>query len=657
MCGIFGVTFRSLTRRQLLEQLLDALRALEYRGYDSAGLAIQTGADPRLHVQKCAGRVEALADLVACTPQPTTSGNDVGVAGVGIAHTRWATHGTASDVNSHPHTDGTGDFAVVHNGIITNHADLRAFLEQQGYEFRSQTDTEVVAVLCAYVAEREPEFNLVSIVRQVTEQLEGAYALLVVSSKAPYEMVATRCGSPLIIGLPPNGMNAVEWLPTRRLPTEAIASASPSPTLSSNYYFSSDAAALAPYAQRVLYMEDGTLAHVRSSGNLVLYEREAGTVPVCTLDLRLEEICKHGYDDFMLKEIMEQPDSVRQTLAGRLASDGTLHLGGMAGKWRYIMKARRLLFFGCGTSYNAALVMQPVFERLANRPVHVELASDFLDRRPPVYRDDVCFFVSQSGETADTLEVLRYCRDEGDALCVGIVNTVGSSIARLTDCGIYLACGKEIGVASTKAYTSQIVALLMLAAQFGRGTDEAVRICRALALVPEQLRETLHTSRKAVHRVTEQLEHEKCSSLLLIGRAQQYATCREGALKIKEVAYVHTEAIAAGELKHGSVALVDASAHMLVVATHDDSERKVHLSLSQMMARNGRPILVTDDQALIDQTGDQCRDCIIVPRAAHPSVQCLINVLPLQLIAYNLAKLRGYDCDKPRGLAKSVTVQ
>lgn len=677
MCGIFGIAFRRSARAVMVRELIDGLRALEYRGYDSAGMAIQFGRDNSVRVVKCSGRVQALADLIAQQQdicEETESDN-----GVCMAHTRWATHGLPTDINAHPHTSNCGSFAVVHNGIITNHTDLRCFLVDTGYVFTSDTDTEVIVALCEYihrenVSQGETKFNFARLVYQVTQKLEGAYAILAMSSLAPCELVATRRGSPLIIGFPSQCNEVVATTDGHYFPTVCLtscstdardsgASSKQTSQIQNDYYFSSDTAALAPHVDRVLYLEDGTIAHA-CAGRLVLYEKEQKNIPVCVLDMRFEEICKHGYRDFMLKEIMEQPNTIRQTLAGRLQADGTLCLHELQDHWRFMNKARRLLFFGCGTSYNAALVMQPLFERLSTRPVQIELASDFLDRRPPIYRDDVCIFISQSGETADTLEALRYCRKEGDALCVGIVNTVGSTIARSTDCGLYLNCGKEIGVASTKAYTSQLIALMLLASHYGFAQnevrkDDACAICRALLVLSEQLQRTLLSCSETSARIAQRLNDERCHSMLLIGRAQQFATCREGALKIKEIAYVYTEAIAAGELKHGSVALVDANAHMLVVATHDDTENKVRNAMSQLMARAGRPFLLTDNSKIAkdDDIVKKCRDIIIVPRAAHPALQCIINILPLQLIAYNLALLRGYDVDKPRNLAKSVTVE
>lgn len=702
MCGIFGLAFTNQTHKHVLEQLFNGLEALEYRGYDSAGIAVQMSNAPSvLHLHKSVGRTTALRAAVeqSMVDQKLDETSQEGVA---IAHTRWATHGPATHFNAHPHTsisDGA-QFTVVHNGIVTNHADLRAFLVEKNYSFYSDTDTEVVAVLCSHVYRTRfshtDRFNFAELVNEVVSHLEGAYALLFISSLCPDQLVATKRGSPLIIGMvgteedltfslsklkkntsgslfyaDVSGSRAKRVLPATK-ERAVVKNTSPKRIKSDTYYFSSDNGALAPHVANVLYLEDGMIAHVDQSRHLMLYSGEIEKtlasetnerVSFVPLNTRLESISKHGFADFMLKEIMEQPDSVAQTLAGRLGTFGAatkfkndapqIHLGGLDGYWKHIKKCRRLLLIGCGTSYNAALVVRALLEKSTDRPVQVEIASDFLDRSPPIFRDDVCIFISQSGETADTLQALHYCRSEGDALCIGVVNTIGSSISRLTDCGLHLNCGKEIGVASTKAYTSQIVALVLIALRF----RPSPLLLKALVTLPEQVCETLKMCRAGSLCFAKRLFEEDCRSLLLLGRSQQYATCREGALKIKEIAYVYTEAIASGELKHGSVALVDADAHMIVLATHDDAEGKVRLALSQLMARGGRPFLISDDPDLIDNFKNQCRDCLLVPKCVHPALQCVLNVLPMQLIAYDLAKKRGYDVDKPRNLAKSVTVE
>lgn len=703
MCGIFGIAFRNETQQGILNQLFTGLEALEYRGYDSAGIAVQMSTDPiDINLCKSVGRTAALRLAVEESILKHNC-NDSVQGGVAVAHTRWATHGPATHNNAHPHTCVFDDvqFAVVHNGIVTNHADLREFLTQKNYRFYSDTDTEVIAVLCSYVYRthfNNQEINFAELVHEVTCYLDGAYAILFMCSLCPNQLVATKRGSPLIVGVRDATEQTLTFsaakLQRRHTSVPFCTDQSVEPLTAAKgiageaFYFSSDSGALAPHVLNVLYMEDGMIAHVDRTGQLVLYccaaknhvndasaSVEEG-VSFVLLDARLETISKHGYADYMLKEIMEQPESVGQTLAGRLGAFSVreraelltesnddivvgkpsvphLHLGGLDSHWKYIEKSRRLILVGCGTSHNAALVVRGLLETSARRPVQVELASDFLDRRPPIYRDDVCIFISQSGETADTLQALHYCRTEGDALCLGIVNTIGSSIARLTDCGIHLNCGKEIGVASTKAYTSQIVALVLISLRLWPDP----LLSEALVSLPQQIRETIQLCRTGANRFAKRLFDEQCHSLLLLGRAQQYATCREGALKIKEIAYVNTEAIASGELKHGSVALVDANAHMLVIATHDDVQGKVRTAISQLMARGGRPFVITDDTALITEYEHQCRDCLLVPKSKHPALQCILNVLPLQLIAYDLAKLLGHDVDKPRNLAKSVTVE
>jgi len=693
MCGIFGIAFKNETRESVLDTLFTGLESLEYRGYDSAGIAVQMSTVPTdIQVCKSVGRTIALRLAVEQSIAKNHC-DDSTQGGVAMAHTRWATHGPATRENAHPHTcalDGV-QFAVVHNGIVTNHADLREFLIQKEYRFYSDTDTEVIAVLCSYVyrthfCNKETDIDFAKLVHEVTCYLEGAYAILFMCNLCPDQLVATKRGSPLIVGVRASAEKTLTFCAATLQRDHLEPLTATKGIVGEAFYFSSDNGALAPHVSNVFYLEDGMIAHVDRTGQLVLYCGQTGenaqnvsgkeSLSFVLLDARLETISRHGYADYMLKEIMEQPESVAQTLAGRLrtptlhaqaeslgerdAKDNDeshgvaqIHLGGLDSHWKYIEKSRRLILVGCGTSHNAALVVRGLLETSASRPVQVELASDFLDRRPPIYRDDVCIFISQSGETADTLQALHYCRNEGDALCLGIVNTIGSSIARATDCGIHLNCGKEIGVASTKAYTSQVVALVLICLRLCPNASLAT----ALVSLPDQVRETLQVCRIGAHRFAQRLFDEQCHSLLLLGRSQQYATCREGALKIKEIAYVYTEAIASGELKHGSVALVDAAAHMLVLATHDDVYGKVRSALSQLMARGGRPFVITDDAALITQYEHQCRDCLLVPKSADPALQCVLNVLPMQLIAYDLAKLRGHDVDKPRNLAKSVTVE
>lgn len=666
MCGIFGVACgQSVSLRVLFDLLLGGLQSLEYRGYDSAGVA--TGdACGTLRIVKTVGRVGALRDRLTADTQD-------GEGMLGIAHTRWATHGAPSERNAHPHR--SAHFAVVHNGIITNHDDLRTLLrERYAVQFASETDTEVIVALCETMYTEG--MYLDALVHAVCERLEGSYALLVVSSLHPGELVATRRGSPLVIGLPPASSvtpSHVDWTDWPLDALQALGDET-SPPLSHNshetagggsggggakpvqrYYFSSDAGVLAPHTNRIVYMHDGMIAHVRASGRLRIYWQHAAP-EVSSLvsgdDERstLDTIAMHGYDTHMLKEMYDQPAAIEQSLRGRLL-DGTLTLNGLRDHWVAIGAARRFVFLACGTSYHAALVVRPAFERYAGVAAHVELASDFAQRAPPVYRDDVCVFVSQSGETADTLAALRYCRKRG-ALCLGIVNVVGSAIARETDCGLYLNAGREVGVASTKAYTCSIVTMLLIALRLGldRGSADAQALVGALPTLSGTVRECLDDARRAAVRAWAQRLHDtQCTRLLLVGGgAADHATCLEGALKVTEIAYILCVGFDAAALKHGPLALVDAQLPMAVLATQGAGESLVRdKALPEIRARNGQPVVLSHDETV---------DGICVPRALHVALQPIANVIIFQLLAYELATLAGCNVDLPRNLAKSVTV-
>lgn len=654
MCGIFGVVCgQSVSLQALLDLLLGGLQSLEYRGYDSAGVA--TGdASGTLHIVKTVGRVGVLRDRVAADLQD-------GTGTLGIAHTRWATHGAPSERNAHPHR--SAHFAVVHNGIITNHEDLRTLLhERHAVHFASETDTEVIVALCEtmYVE----GMYLDALVHAVCARLEGSYALLVVSSLHPGEMVATRRGSPLVIGLPPASSVTPSHVDWSGWPIDALQALSDetSPPLNNQdathrYYFSSDAAVLAPHTNRIVYMHDGMIAHVRASGRLRIYwQHAAPEVSSLVTDgdderSALNTIAMHGYDTHMLKEIYDQPAAIEQSLRGRLL-DGTLTLNGLRDHWAAIGAARRFVFLACGTSYHAALVVRPAFERYAGVAAHVELASDFAQRAPPVYRDDVCVFVSQSGETADTLAALRYCRKRG-TLCLGIVNVVGSAIARETDCGLYLNAGREVGVASTKAYTCSIVTMLLIALRLGldRGSADAQALVGALPSLSSTVRECLDDARRrAVRAWAQRLHDTQCTRLILVGGgAADHATCLEGALKVTEIAYILSVGIDAAALKHGPLALVDAHLPMAVLATQGAGEALVRdKALPEICARNGYPMVLSHDETVVDG--------IWVPRTAHAALQPIANVIMFQLLAYELATLAGCNVDLPRNLAKSVTV-
>uniref|UniRef100_A0A3Q2TA25 glutamine--fructose-6-phosphate transaminase (isomerizing) n=1 Tax=Fundulus heteroclitus TaxID=8078 RepID=A0A3Q2TA25_FUNHE len=684
MCGIFAyLNYRvPRTRKEIFETLVKGLQRLEYRGYDSAGIAVD-GPKKTTHdlnnnsicLIKKKGKVKALdeeiyqKDLVDLDESLHTH--------FGLAHTRWATHGEPSALNSHPHrSDKNNEFVVIHNGIITNYKELKKYLITKGYEFESDTDTEVIPKLIKYLYDNRENDSVTfsTLVERVIQQLEGAFALVFKSRHYPGEAVSTRRGSPLLIGVRSEHELLTEHIPVQYKSghqKEEVHENSHNRTDSSNainsngdgkpveYYFASDASAIIEHTNKVLYMEDDDVAVVKG-GELSIHRvnRQAGDDPVRaiqTLQMELQQIMKGNFEAFMQKEIFEQPESVVNTMRGRICFDtNTVILGGLKDHLKEIKRCRRLIVIGCGTSFHAAVATRQILEELTELPVMVELASDFLDRNTPVFRDDVCFFISQSGETADTLMALRYCKERG-ALTVGITNTVGSSICRETDCGVHINAGPEIGVASTKAYTSQFVSLIMFGLMMSedrlslqkRRTD----IINALKVLPELIKQVLAVDEK-IKEIADELHHQK--SLLVMGRGYNYATCLEGALKIKEITYMHSEGILAGELKHGPLALIDKHMPVIMIIMRDGCYTKCQNALEQVTARSGRPIILCcqDDSEVIKNA----YKTIELPQTVD-CLQGILSVIPLQLLSFHLAVLRGYDVDCPRNLAKSVTVE
>ncbi|KAJ8276307.1 hypothetical protein COCON_G00080590 [Conger conger] len=684
MCGIFAyLNYRvPRTRREIFETLVNGLQRLEYRGYDSAGIAVDAPVkdtkddDSNICLIKKRGKVKALdeelhkKDSLSLDAELDTH--------FGIAHTRWATHGEPSAVNSHPHrSDKNNEFVVIHNGIITNYKELRKYLNSKGYEFESETDTEVIPKLIKYVYDnRENDYvSFSTLVERVIQQLEGAFALVFKSVHYPGEAVATRRGSPLLIGVRSKYELSTEQIPilynngqyndgveeknfrNRVDSTSALHSVSAGKAV--EYYFASDASAIIEHTNKVIYLEDDDIAAV-AEGKLSLHRasRCAGEDPVRaiqTLQMELQQIMKGNFKAFMQKEIFEQPESVFNTMRGRICFDtNTVVLGGLKDHLKEIKRCRRLIMIGCGTSYHAAVATRQILEELTELPVMVELASDFLDRITPVFRDDVCFFISQSGETADTLMALRYCRDRG-ALTVGVTNTVGSSISRETDCGVHINAGPEIGVASTKAYTSQFVALTMFGLMMSEDRislqKRRLEIINGLRTLPEMIKKVLSLD-EVIKGIADELYQQR--SLLVMGRGYNYATCLEGALKIKEITYMHSEGILAGELKHGPLALIDKHMPVIMVIMRDACYTKCQNALQQVTARQGRPIILCsqdDAEAL-----GNAHKTIELPETVD-CLQGILSVIPLQLMSFHLAVLRGFDVDCPRNLAKSVTVE
>ncbi|XP_061624467.1 glutamine--fructose-6-phosphate aminotransferase [isomerizing] 1 [Phyllopteryx taeniolatus] len=682
MCGIFAYLNYHVprTRREILEILLKGLRRLEYRGYDSAGVGIDGGNSKEwetnvkaIQLIKQRGKVKALDEEIH-KQQDLELEVELDVH-LGIAHTRWATHGEPSPVNSHPHrSDKTNEFIVIHNGIITNYKDLRKFLMSKGYEFESETDTESIAKLVKYMYDNREsdDISFATLVERVTQQLEGAFALVFKSVHYPSEAVVTRRGSPLLIGVRSDHKLSTDHIPVvYRSSGKEKKSCSSLPRVDQDtclfpvdekaveYYFASDASAVIEHTNRVIFLEDDDVAAV-TEGRLSIHRirRRAGDYParaIQTLQMELEQIMKGNFSSFMQKEIFEQPESVVNTMRGRVNfDDNTVTLGGLKDHIKEIQRCRRLILIACGTSYHAGVATRQVLEELTELPVMVELASDFLDRNTPVFRDDVCFFISQSGETADSLMALRYCKERG-ALTVGITNTVGSSISRETDCGVHINAGPEIGVASTKAYTSQFVALIMFALMM---CDDRIsmqprrrEIIQCLRVLPDLIKEVLSLDDE-IQKLATELYQQK--SVLIMGRGYHYATSLEGALKIKEITYMHSEGILAGELKHGPLALVDNLMPVIMIIMKDHTYTKCQNALQQVVARQGRPIVICDRDDY-ESISNSCRT-IKVPHCVD-CLQGILSVIPLQLLSFHLAVLRGYDVDCPRNLAKSVTVE
>ncbi|CAN9515856.1 unnamed protein product [Ophioblennius macclurei] len=681
MCGIFAYLNYHVprTRREILEILLKGLRRLEYRGYDSAGVGIDGGNmewEPNtrcIQLIKQRGKVKALHEEIH-KQQDIALDVEFDIH-LGLAHTRWATHGEPSPVNCHPHrSDKSNKFIVIHNGIITNYKDLRKFLESKDYMFESDTDTETIAKLVKYMYDNREsdDISFVTLVERVIHQLEGAFALVFKSVYYPGEAVGTRRGSPLLIGVHSDDKLSIDHIPVLyrssgkdKNTCNALARMDgdtcllPVDVKAAEYFFASDASAVIEHTNRVIFLEDDDVAAV-TDGRLSIHriKRRTGDYParaIETLQMELQHIMKGNYSSFMEKEIFEQPESVVNTMRGRVNFDiNSVMLGGLKDHIKEIQRRRRLILIACGTSYHAGVATRQILEELTEMPVMVELASDFMDRNTPIFRDDVCFFISQSGETADTLMALRYCK-ERRALTVGITNTVGSSISRETDCGVHINAGSEVGVASTKAYTSQFVALIMFALMMcdDKISMQARReeIIQGLKVLPDLIREVLSLDGE-IQKLAQELYQQK--SVLIMGRGYHYATCLEGALKIKEITYMHSEGILAGELKHGPLALVDKLMPVIMIIMRDHTYTKCQNALQQVVARQGRPIVICDKDDY--ETINNSSRTIKVPHCVD-CLQGILSVIPLQLLSFHLAVLRSYDVDCPRNLAKSVTVE
>jgi glucosamine--fructose-6-phosphate aminotransferase (isomerizing) len=609
MCGIVGFA----GRREAEPILVGGLRRLEYRGYDSAGLATVTGPG-RLHLRKRSGRIAALADHLRDRPAPGC---------LGISHTRWATHGPATDANAHPHVSADGRVALVHNGVIENYDALKRHLRGQGVAFASDTDTEVVAQLVAY----HFDGDLLEAVARTLPLLQGTYGLAVVSPDDPDVVVGARLGSPLVLGIGPG-----------------------------EHFLASDPAALLGQTREVVYLQDHQLCRI-SAGEWHIFDRQQArvTASVHTIDWELGDADKGDFEHHMLKEIHEQPATLENAMRGRLAdAEASAHFGGLNVDTRQLRRAGRIILTACGTSYHAALVGEYLLEEFAQVPVEVEYASEFRYRNAPTDPNTVVIAVSQSGETADTLAALRESKRKGH-LTLAVCNVVGSTIAREADGGIYLHAGPEVGVASTKAFTSQVLTLAMLALHLGRlrhlSALRGSRMIDEMRALPDLVRRTLGCD-DVVRRIAGKYAH--CRSFLFLGRQYLYPVALEGALKLKEVSYAHAEGYPAAEMKHGPIALVDEHTPSVVLALRGAIRDKTMSNLEEVKARRGPVIAVATEG---DEAVAARADEVIVVPDCPDYLQPLVAVVPLQLLAYHVARLRGCDVDKPRNLAKSVTVE
>lgn len=682
-------------RGEIVDTLLEGLRRLEYRGYDSTGISIDGDKRDETLIIKTPGKVLALKQKV---DSMNLNRDTVFENHVGIAHTRWATHGQPEYSNCHPHrSDPNCEFVIIHNGIITNFRELKTLLLSKGMQFESETDSECIAKLFKHIYDTNMkagislDFN--ELTKQVLYELEGSYGLLVKSSHYPGEICGTRKGSPLLIGVKTDRKLKVDFVDVEFrdsaqdgvinhntqtqeemgllpvTPSESNLRTSQSRAFLSDdglpmpveFFLSSDPASVIQHTKKVLFLEDDDIAHIYD-GELHIHRAkksagESTTRQIQTLEMELNEIMKGPYKHFMQKEIFEQPDSTFNTMRGRLDFENSrVILGGIKSWLPTIRRCRRIIMIACGTSYHSCLATRSIFEELTEIPVSVELASDFLDRRSPVFRDDTCVFVSQSGETADSILALQYCLERG-ALTVGIVNSVGSSMSRQTHCGVHINAGPEIGVASTKAYTSQCIALVMFALSLSSDSisksERRKEIIEGLKHIPQQIKTVLSLEDKIKSLCDSNLNDQK--SLLLLGRGYQHATALEGALKIKEISYMHSEGVLAGELKHGVLALVDDKLPIIAFATKDSLFPKVVSAIEQVTAREGRPIIICNEGHDVLADG-KALATLHVPLTVD-CLQGLLNIIPLQLMSYWLAVNRGVDVDFPRNLAKSVTVE
>lgn len=612
MCGIVAY----IGEKEAFPTLIKGLQRLEYRGYDSAGVALLNGG---LSVYKRAGKVN---DLLKFAKNKDVKGT------IGIGHTRWATHGEPNDNNAHPHLSESKNITIIHNGIIENYAPLKKELMDRGHKFYSDTDTEVLVNLIEHIKEKE-NVGIEEAVRMALNEVIGAYAIVVMSKDEPDKLIAARKGSPLVIGIGDK-----------------------------EFFLASDATPIVEYTKNVVYLNDEEIAVVTRDGELSIKTigNKIKTPYIQELELKLEMLEKSGYEHFMLKEIYEQPTSIKDSMRGRLnAEKGIVSLGGIKDYEQKLMNAERIIMIACGTSWHTCLVSEYLIEELARIPVEVEYASEFRYRNPVIYENDVVIAVSQSGETADTLAAIELAKSKG-ATVLGICNVVGSSIARSTDAGSYTHAGPEIGVASTKAFTAQITVMTLMALSIAqkKGTlpeSKFREVISELELIPEKVKKALATNDK-IQKIAEIFKESK--NFLYLGRGYNFPVALEGALKLKEISYIHAEGYPAAEMKHGPIALIDEEMPVVVIATNKSAYDKILSNIQEVKTRKGRIIAIVSEG---DKTiRDIAEFTIEIPETAEPLTP-LLSVIPLQLLAYHIAVMRGCNVDQPRNLAKSVTVE
>ena len=614
MCGIVGY----IGNKEAYPIIINGLKRLEYRGYDSAGFIVNA---EKFVSEKTKGKVSDLEAKAAKDIIPTAT--------FGMGHTRWATHGEPNDKNSHPHLSNSGKLAIVHNGIIENYQSIKQRLLQEGYVFHSDTDTEVLINFIEYIKNKK-QLPLEEAVRYALNEVVGAYAIAVMEEANPSKMVVARLGSPLVIGIGEN-----------------------------EFYIASDASPFIEYTQNALYLEDGEMATIELNKDLQvrkIYNNEEVDPTIQELKLSIDAIEKGGYEHFMLKEIFEQPASIQDTMRGRLLEDGTTKISGINNNLKQFLNADRIIIAACGTSWHAGLVGEYLFEELTRIPVEVEYASEFRYRNPVINSSDIVMAISQSGETADTLAALKLAKERG-AFIYGICNVVGSSIARLTDSGTYTHAGPEIGVASTKAFTTQLTVLTLLALHLGhkKGTidhDTYKRLCKELAHIPDLVAKTLEMNKDKVIEIAR--AYKDVSNCIYLGRGYNYPVALEGALKLKEISYIHAEGYPAAEMKHGPIALIDENMPVVFLAPSRGHYEKVVSNAQEIKARKGKIIaVVTEHDCQMSNLADHVLEIPEVEEVFSP----ILSVIPLQLLSYHIATMRGCNVDQPRNLAKSVTVE